>query len=439
MKKILKYLAIASLSLVMLFGMHTTVFAAGASLTANTNTVRAGDTITLSLNVSHPGSVGLTGTLEYDANQVTLSGEPSTGLAGWMVEKNGNELVIYDNNLTNPLKGGETVITLTFVVNNNLATGTAINISINNLVSSDGNADSSIGKVTYTTSVARPLSANANLASLSVAGVTLTPGFHPATTTYNLGSVEFNVTKLDITCTTEDPNARYEFRYNYLDVGNNSVYVDVIAENGAKKSYKLTVVRKQNPNYVASSNANLKSLAINQGTVSPRFSENVTDYIVYLPYESISSTFTAEGTKADAKAQGVANGTIQKLVEGINKTTVVCTAEDGTKKNYNITVVVMPRYDGTVPNIGENGGGNSGDIEVPSTETPDTEKPNTEKPSTEEPGTEIWGTEKDSENDMITSTDTNPMLSGIMTVLVVILVIVLVGALGYVLFFQIKR
>ena len=73
------------------------------------------------------------------------------------------------------------------------------------------------------------------------------------------------------------------------------------------------------------------------------------------------------------------------MTEGVNKTVLVCTAEDGSTKEYNVTVVVMPEYNGAVPEIGE------GEMKEPTTEAPiedETEVPtDEEKESEKEEGT----------------------------------------------------
>ena len=451
MKKILKYLVMACLSLVLLIGMNSTVFGANATLTASSSTVRPGDTITLSLKIPHKGSLGFTGTIEYDKNQVSLSGDPTTKLSGWVVERNSNELVVYDNNQTNPLKGTETVITLKFKVNSSVTEGTVVNISIKDIVSGADGVDTNFGTATYSVTVARPLSGNANLGSLSVAEGALNPAFKPGTTTYDIGEVEYSVKSLGITCTTEDENATFAIKDNSLKVGKNTVSITITAENGNKKTYKINVTRKQDPNYVAGSNANLKSLTVSQGILSPKFNASVTDYIVYLPFECIGTSFTASGSEADSKAQGVISGTIDSLVEGKNQTVVVCRAEDGTEKNYVVVVYVMPKYEGVVPNIGfgtinpdpnpgTDPGSNPGNTEVPgdSSSEEDTQKPTddpTEKPSvkpsekpSEEPSEDPGKKPADSKDDNM-----------LLTILVIVVVIALVGALVYVLFFPKKK
>ncbi len=404
MKKILKHLLVLSLALFILIGFRLEFFAAGASLTG-ASTVRAGDTITLKLNLSDTVITGMQGDLSYDSSQVTLQ-SVSTGLSGWESDHSGGVLMAYDNNMTNPISGSGTVLTLKFKVNNNVQTGTTINISVRNIVISNNAAGNNLGTASYSTTIAAPLSNNANLSSLSVEEGTLNPGFKAGITTYNIGEVDYSVSKLNITYTTEDAKSTVTISGNNLAVGANTVSVTVKAENGATKTYKISVTRKQDPNYVPSSNAALGGITISSGAISPGFSSEVTDYIVYLPYEYVGQEFSVAGTAADAKALGVTGGTISPLVEGVNTTSVICKAEDGTEKTYKITVVVMPQYNGSVPKIEG--------VDAPEVEP--------------EPDTEDIGTTQDKGNS-----------NGIAGPIAIVVIILLIGALIYVLFFLNKR
>ena len=133
---------------------------------------------------------------------------------------------------------------------------------------------------------------------------------------------------------------------NSLNVGNNIISITVTAENGSTRTYTVNVRRKQDPNYVPDSNASLSSITINQGILSPAFSPDITEYIVYLPFES--KTISAIGTAESVKAQGVIGSGDVNLSLGENHIAVTGKAEDGTEKQYNITVVVMPEYSGEV-------------------------------------------------------------------------------------------
>ncbi len=445
MKKVLKLLTVFFVSALVLMGNVNNVYAASASLTGP-STVRPGDTITLNLRVSHSGSYGITGTLNYDSSQLTLSADPTTSLSGWIAEKNGNDLVAYDNNLANPLSSNTTVLTFKFKVSSSLEAGTTIKVSVNNLVSSDGNEDTNIGNVTYSVAIAKPLSTNANLESLSVSGATLNPAFSADKTSYDLGEVEYSVSKLKIEYTTEDSKAKVSVKGNSLSVGKNTVSIIVTAEDGSSKTYKLTVTRKQDPNYVASSNANLKSMSVSLGMISPAFAENVTDYVVYLPFECAGSAFEVTGKATDSKAS-VVDGKVDKLAEGKNQAVVICKAEDGTEKSYKITVVVMPKYTGTVPSIGDSTG-NEEPTEDPSenpTEDPtedatdepvDTSTETPSEPTTEKPSESEKESEDASDDDSKGNGSGN---NGLITIFVVIVVIALIGLLIYVLFFGKKR
>ena len=420
MKKIVKYLFVLSLSLVILLGTKMDFYAASASLTGP-STVRAGDTITLKLNVSDNGKYGLEGSLSYDSSIVSLS-SMSCDVSGWKVENNGNAIIVYDDALSSPLSGTKAVLTLKFKVKSGVATGTNLKISVNGIVTTDGSLENNLGTATYSTTIAAPLSSNANLSSLSVSGCTLSPSFKAGTTSYSVGEVDYSVSKLNITYKTEDSKAKVTINGNSLSVGNNTVSVVVKAENGATKTYKISVTRKQDPNYVASSNASLKGITISAGAISPSFSGDKTDYIVYLPYEYVGKSFTATGTAADSKAAGVTGGTINALVEGVNKTSVVCKAEDGTEKTYKITVVVMPQYNGTVPDIDGVEGGNE--------QPDDTQNDGTENDNTEA----VPGTEDDS-----TDTSNKGNGRGIGGAIAIVVIIILIAALIYVLFFLNKR
>ena len=409
---------ILSLSLLFLLGSKMDFYAASASL-SGPSTVRAGDTITLKLNISDAGKYGLEGTIKYDSSLVSVS-EMSCDISGWKVENNGDAIIVYDDAMSNPLGSSSTVLTLKFKVGSWVSTGTKINISVDGIITTDGSAESNVGSATYSTTIAAPLSSNANLSSLSVKEGKLNPSFKAGTTSYSIGEVDYSVKKLTISYKTEDGSAKVSINGNSLSVGSNTISVVVKAENGTTKTYKISVTRKQDPNYVASSNANLSGITISSGSISPTFSGDKTDYIVYLPYEYVGKEFSVTGTASDSKASGVTGGTIASLVEGINKTTVVCKAEDGTEKTYKITVVVMPKYNGTVPNIEG--------VDTPT--VPDTENNSTEIGGTEEElGTEEPGTEDDSLN---TSNKGNGSKIG--AAIVVIIVIILMAALVYVLF-----
>ena len=86
-----------------------------------------------------------------------------------------------------------------------------------------------------------------------------------------------------------------------------------------------------------SSNANLASLSISQGTLSPKFSASKTQYTVNLNGDV--SSIKVNATAADSKAVVYGTGT-KSLKPGKNTISVSVAAEDGSTKEYKITVNV---------------------------------------------------------------------------------------------------
>lgn len=95
-------------------------------------------------------------------------------------------------------------------------------------------------------------------------------------------------------------------------------------------SATLNVVNK-----VLSSNANLKSLRLGAGQLSPSFSPDVTTYNVLIPNSATKCLVYA--TTADANATLEVEGSSTMQV-GANKRVVIVTAPDGTQKSYTLNI-----------------------------------------------------------------------------------------------------
>jgi cell division protein FtsL len=92
----------------------------------------------------------------------------------------------------------------------------------------------------------------------------------------------------------------------------------------------------QGASAAASSNAYLKSLSVDPGTMSPEFSSEVTSYTISVAedVERISVTCST----ADSKAQVVEAGGFKGLEMGDNDAVITVQAEDGTKCTYHLTI-----------------------------------------------------------------------------------------------------
>ena len=347
MKKIVSILTAVILCVVLMLPLTVLAASASASLTGP-GTVRAGDTITLSFNLNGSGIYGASGTLSYDSSQVTMTGTSQKIGSPWAVEFNGDNFVAYDNNLSSPINGNKTLFTVTFKVNS-VAAGTSIKISYTGVTASDGSADANIGTVTYSTTIAAPLSTDNNLASLTVNNATISPAFSAGTTNYS-ASVPYEVSKLNVSATAADGKAKVSVNSpNLTPNGTTNVTITVTAENGAKKTYTISVKRAQDPNYVASGNNNLSGISVDGFLLSPVFSTENTQYVIWLPYETASVKIG--GTAADSKASVEVVGGDNLAAGQDNPIKVICTAENGDKKEYTVIVKRAAAHDGTVEDI----------------------------------------------------------------------------------------
>lgn len=344
MKKIFAVLTV----LLMCFALTPPVTVCAASASASLtgpDVIRAGDTITLNFNINGSGIFGASGTLSYDNSQVTLSNTTQKIGSPWAVEFNGNNFVAYDNNLSNPINGNVALFSVTFKVQS-VAPGTNIKISYTSVTTSDGNADAAIGTVTYSKTVAEPLSTNNNLASLAVDNATISPSFSADTTSYT-ASVGFEVSKLDLSATASDPKAKVAISNpNLTPNATTKVTVTVTAESGAKKTYTISVKRAADPNYKASDNNKLASITVEGFLLSPVFNADVTEYVVWLPYET--ENVKVSGTAADSKASVIVVGGDTLAAGQDNIIKVICTAENGEKKEYTVTAKRAAAHDGSV-------------------------------------------------------------------------------------------
>lgn len=338
-------MSMALLLCLCLFAMPALAASASASLTGP-GTVRAGDTITLTFNLNGSGIFGASGTLSYDAGQLELTGTSQKIGNGWAVEFNGNNFVAYDNNLAKPINSNTALFTVTFKVKSGVATGAAINVSYTNVAASDGNADANIGTVTYSATIAAPMSGDNALKSMTVTNAAISPAFSAGTTSYT-AEVPFEVSKLDVKAEANDGKAKVSIDSpNLTPNGTTNVTVTVTAENGNKKTYTIAVKRAQDPNYVASSNNDLAGITVDGFLLSPVFSAENTQYVIWLPYET--ENVTVSGTPADSKARVTVEGGSGLTAGADNEIKVICTAEDGSQKTYVVIAKRAAAHDGSI-------------------------------------------------------------------------------------------
>ncbi len=212
------------------------------------------------------------------------------------------------------------------------------------MILSDGKSET-VASPSYKATIAPPLSDNCDLASLTVSNATISPAFSAGTTSYT-ASVPYSVSSLELTAEAAHAGAKVSVNNPTLTPGGTTnVRVTVTAENGATKEYTIRVTRAQDPNYVKSSNADLSALSVEGFLLSPAFSQDVTRYFVWLPYEQETISIVAD--VADQLAS-IDVADYEELAPGkATDIAVTVTAEDGTEKVYTLTVFRAPAHEDT--------------------------------------------------------------------------------------------
>jgi exo-poly-alpha-galacturonosidase len=210
---------------------------------------------------------------------------------------------------------------------------------------------------TYTIVVTRldaPLSSNANLSALALSEGNLNPGFAVDTVSYNV-ELPYATMAISITPSVAEASATVKVESETVVSGTssqsivlansgltpNEIHVVVTAQNGAIKTYTLYVFRA-----AVSIEARLSSCTISSGTMTPPFSGDVETYTVWVASSVTAVTFipVAAGTGATITVNGnsVASGSESPAVSlavGSNAVPIIVTAQSGTTKTYQLTVI----------------------------------------------------------------------------------------------------
>ncbi len=206
------------------------------------------------------------------------------------------------------------------------------------------------------------ISNDANLSNLSVSNGTIQPAFDPNETSYTV-DVGSEVIKITVTPTASDTKANIKVNGSDVNsgeasqniplvVGNNTVNIEVTAENGDTKTYEILVTRE------ASNDNSLSHLLISNGLLQPAFDPTIENYTVNVANEVtaititpivnyIEASVTVNGSKVNS---GEASQNIP-LILGNNVVCVVVTAESGVTKTYTITITRSAPIDSSVPYI----------------------------------------------------------------------------------------
>ena len=200
---------------------------------------------------------------------------------------------------------------------------------------------------TYSVTVTRGGSSEANLSALSLSGVTLSPAFASGVTAYT-ASVANSVTETTVMATAV-AGAAYEVKLNGvvdqdgvvpLAIGaSNVVAVVVTAQDGeSSQTYSVTVTRG------GSSEASLSALSLSGVTLMPAFASGTMTYTASVSNSVTKTTVSASavaGAAFDVKLNGVVDqdGVVPLGVGSGNVIAVEVTAQNGAStQTYTVTL-----------------------------------------------------------------------------------------------------
>lgn len=188
--------------------------------------------------------------------------------------------------------------------------------------------------------VIRKISSNNNLSSLNANVGTFDIAFDKDVTVYTL-TVPFDTESVILSGSLEDVNSTVDGLIEYKLTGDKTTAnITVVAEDGTIKVYTVYIVKEAKPENVAtpvtyyySSNNYLKSLEIDGYEIT--FDKETNEYKI-----TVKSDVTSLNIKAipeDSRARVEITGN-EKFKKGNNTVTITVTAEDGSTREYKITV-----------------------------------------------------------------------------------------------------
>ena len=229
-----------------------------AAITASSKTVNSGENVTISVTSSQSlgaytvsvadngGLTFVTSSGQEGSGKTIISGSSTSGVTSLAT-------FTFKTPAVSETKAFNVKISATGMetpnlepVSNSTATAKVTVVAKSNASSNDNTGSSS--NDSSTTNNNKPTesskSSNANLSNLVVTPVDF-KGFKASKTSGYSVTVENNVTKVGIKATTKDSKAKVSISGNEnLKVGENVVNITVTAEDGTKKTYKVSVIRK---------------------------------------------------------------------------------------------------------------------------------------------------------------------------------------------------
>lgn len=154
---------------------------------------------------------------------------------------------------------------------------------------------------------------------------------------YTSGNGSIKIVDDGFSAARPSKTSSYTMKFTAVAAGNSPISATMLGGGDAtSKAAASAAIKVVTPK--PSSNANLSSIKLSSGSLSPAFNPNTTTYNVTVPYSVNSVTIT--GAVSDGSARYTGGGTFT-LQEGNNQRVLTVTAQDGTKKSYTVNIKRM--------------------------------------------------------------------------------------------------
>ena len=186
-------------------------------------------------------------------------------------------------------------------------------------------------------------SSNADLKGIKVSEGTLTPAFDKDTTSYTV-NVSSTTEKIDIQAILNKGQTVAGDGTINLNYGENNISLVVTAEAGTTKTYNIKVIRNEN------TLATLDNIKVTNGTLTPSFKSEVTDYIAYVGQDATNILITPILSDARARFSISLNDQAYENISSIEVTdlensNIVKIKVTGTDSDTVYTVTIMKQSD----------------------------------------------------------------------------------------------
>ncbi len=294
----------------------------------------AKEQFSLALTGPTEGLTQLTFTLTYDAENLSFLGLEADESSGW-------ECTALANRFTLTWRSGGTreLPKLRFKLKN-VPENTQFWVVLQDAVAVYDGQEQNLGALRWEKTVDQQVRTDNYLASLQISHGVLSPAFSPAVENYTV-TVPYSVAAVDIAAAAQDPYAKIEINNSELTPNSvTQISITVTAQNGVSRVYTLAVTREEDPNRPVSTESRLADIVVRGFLLSPEFRPELTEYVLWLPYEVTSVDIG--GIPKDTRATVAVEGN-QRLQPGKdNPITLTCTAEDGTKTVYRVIAKRAP-------------------------------------------------------------------------------------------------